>query len=95
MSALQGKKVVIIGGTSGIGRRVAEFALNAGAAIVIRGRNLEHLTETVGARMWFGDIQNAFQQKVFDSMRIAQLAAPYLTEGSRLTFTGGTGGSPP
>jgi NAD(P)-dependent dehydrogenase (short-subunit alcohol dehydrogenase family) len=39
MSELQGEVVVVIGGSSGIGLRVAELAAQAGASVVIGGRD--------------------------------------------------------
>ncbi|MDE1178284.1 MAG: SDR family oxidoreductase [Edaphobacter sp.] len=47
MSDLQGKNVVIIGGTSGFGRRVAELALESGATVAVGGRNLQRLNEVL------------------------------------------------
>ena len=43
MSSLQDKNVVIIGGSSGIGLRVAELAARRGARLVIVGRDSERL----------------------------------------------------
>jgi len=40
---LQGKKVVVIGGNSGIGQAVAAQALNQGASVVIAGRSEDKL----------------------------------------------------
>lgn len=45
MSDLQGKRVVIIGGSSGIGLRVAELAADQGAALVLVGRNRGRLDQ--------------------------------------------------
>jgi NAD(P)-dependent dehydrogenase (short-subunit alcohol dehydrogenase family) len=141
MHALKGKTIAVIGGTSGIGRRVAELALDEGAIVTVGGRNrerldesnaslaaisetidahavhasdtenlhaffedtgrLDHLISTVGGAMGGGfasnsieDIESAFQHKVFDNLRIAHIARPYLNEGGSLTFTGGAGGRP-
>ncbi|MDZ4032841.1 SDR family oxidoreductase [Kluyvera ascorbata] len=44
MAALQTKTVVIIGGSSGIGFRVAQLAAQEGANLIIVGRNRERLT---------------------------------------------------
>jgi len=52
MSALEGKKVVIVGGSSGIGLGVAAAALDSGADVVIAGRSSEKLQaaeRTLGA----------------------------------------------
>lgn len=43
MSSLQGKTVAVIGGSSGIGLRVAQLAAEQGANLMIVGRNVERL----------------------------------------------------
>jgi NAD(P)-dependent dehydrogenase (short-subunit alcohol dehydrogenase family) len=45
MSALTGKTVVVIGGSSGIGARVAQLAAEQGAQLVLAGRNPERLAQ--------------------------------------------------
>ncbi|MFT4113944.1 SDR family NAD(P)-dependent oxidoreductase [Silvibacterium sp.] len=47
MAELHGKQVVVVGGTSGFGLRVAELALAEGASVVIGGRNAERLDEAL------------------------------------------------
>ena len=42
-NCLKGKTALITGGTSGIGYRIAEFYLSAGATVIITGRNKEKL----------------------------------------------------
>lgn len=42
-----GKKVLVVGGTSGIGRVAAQLAVKRGASVVVVGRNAERLAETV------------------------------------------------
>jgi len=49
MSDLSGKRVVVIGGSSGIGYRVAERAAAEGAQVVIAGRNAERLQQAAAA----------------------------------------------
>lgn len=46
---LEGKKVIIVGGSSGIGRGVAEAALERGADVVIVGRSRDKLDAAVRA----------------------------------------------
>ena len=43
--SLIGKKLLIIGGSSGIGRATAAEAVAAGAQVIIAGRSQDHLTE--------------------------------------------------
>ena len=45
---LAGKKVVVVGGSSGIGLSTAELAKREGAEIVIASRNLERLNAVAG-----------------------------------------------
>lgn len=47
MAELKDKRVVVIGGTSGFGRRVAELALQEGAIVTIGGRNQQRLNTAV------------------------------------------------
>jgi NAD(P)-dependent dehydrogenase (short-subunit alcohol dehydrogenase family) len=43
---LDGKRIAVTGASSGIGRQIAVTASNAGAAVVVSGRNYERLAET-------------------------------------------------
>lgn len=45
MKTLKDKSIVIIGGSTGIGRQVAEFAATEGAKLTIIGRNNDRLKE--------------------------------------------------
>ncbi|WP_437883915.1 SDR family oxidoreductase [Pseudomonas sp. LRF_L74] len=45
MSTLQGKTLVIIGGSSGIGLRVAQLAAAEGAELIVLGRNAQRLEQ--------------------------------------------------
>lgn len=70
-SEFKQKQALIIGGSSGIGRAVAEILLTQGAAVTIVGRNLEKLQATAsdleqhgGIQIWQADIsdrQDTFQ----------------------------------
>jgi NAD(P)-dependent dehydrogenase (short-subunit alcohol dehydrogenase family) len=44
MERYQGKKVVIIGGTSGMGLATAKMLLDGGARVLVTGRRLRALT---------------------------------------------------
>ncbi|KQU07217.1 short-chain dehydrogenase [Rhodococcus sp. Leaf7] len=47
MSTLQNTRILLVGGSSGIARRIAEDALAAGAEVVLGGRRPETLADTV------------------------------------------------
>lgn len=49
MKALRNRKVVVVGGASGIGRAVVDAASEAGADIVISSRNTERLATVAGS----------------------------------------------
>jgi NAD(P)-dependent dehydrogenase (short-subunit alcohol dehydrogenase family) len=56
---LAGKKVVVVGGSSGIGLSTAELATRQGAEVVVASRNAEHLNAvatTLGARAIAADV---------------------------------------
>ena len=56
---LAGKKVVVVGGSSGIGLSTAELATREGAEVVVASRNAEHLNAvatTLGARAIAADV---------------------------------------
>ncbi len=46
---LKNKKILITGGSSGIGRKIAIEAASAGAVLIITGRNVSNLKETLKA----------------------------------------------
>ncbi len=58
---LKGKKVVVVGGSSGIGLSTAELATREGAEVIIASRNAERLNAaagTLGARAIAADVTN-------------------------------------
>ena len=63
---LQNKTVLIVGGTSGIGRSLVETAANEGACVAFTGRNVQkgcELVEALRAKkqvvdFWKMDVQN-------------------------------------
>jgi NAD(P)-dependent dehydrogenase (short-subunit alcohol dehydrogenase family) len=67
--SLQDKNVVVIGGSSGIGFAVAKLALEAGAKVLIGGRNENKLTEAAqklsGSKTYLVDISDEPQVAAF------------------------------
>ena len=55
---LSGRTALITGGSSGIGFEIAKAYINAGATVVITGRNEQRLSDAVRA---LGGVKNAFQ----------------------------------
>jgi NAD(P)-dependent dehydrogenase (short-subunit alcohol dehydrogenase family) len=58
---LKGKKVVVVGGSSGIGLSTAELARQEGAEVIIASRNAERLDAaagTIGAKAIAADVTN-------------------------------------
>lgn len=47
MGEFEGQKLIVLGGSSGMGRQTAEDVVAAGGSAVIVGRNSSHVTETV------------------------------------------------
>lgn len=54
---LSGRTALITGGTSGIGFEIAKAYINAGATVIITGRNEQRLSNAVSA---LGGVKNAF-----------------------------------
>ena len=52
---LAGKKVVVVGGSSGIGLSTAELAKREGAEVIIASRNAERLNAVAGNARRQGD----------------------------------------
>lgn len=58
MTALNGKRVLIIGGTSGFGLEIAKQALGEGADVIAIGRSPEHLDSAKSALDEIAEISN-------------------------------------
>lgn len=66
---LSNQKIVLVGGSSGIGFAVAQQALSAGAEVVIASRSLEKLhaaEKQLGGRVQVGQVDAADEQSVID-----------------------------
>ncbi|CAN5352038.1 SDR family oxidoreductase [soil metagenome] len=72
---LQGKKVVVVGGNSGIGQAVAKRALAEGAIVVVTGRSQDRLAQAKAA---LGGTVESF---AFDAGDAAQAQAAYQSIG--------------
>jgi NAD(P)-dependent dehydrogenase (short-subunit alcohol dehydrogenase family) len=90
-SEFKQKQALIIGGSSGIGRAVAEILLTQGATVTIVGRNLEKL-QTVASdleqhgslRIWQADISDRQ-----DTARLVEHIASHLTNVQYLVNSAG------
>ncbi|KAF1051417.1 MAG: 3-oxoacyl-[acyl-carrier-protein] reductase FabG [Stenotrophomonas maltophilia] len=72
MSEFHGKTLVVIGGSSGIGLRVAQLAAQQGAALIIVGRNPERLEQ---ARLELAEQGAQVQVRQADAHQPEQLEA--------------------
>ena len=68
MERYQNKKVVIIGGTSGMGLATAKMLLDGGARVLVTGRSKAGL-ETAAARTWKGRSRGFERRAVADGHR--------------------------
>lgn len=71
-SEFKHKQALIIGGSSGIGRAVAEILLTQGAIVTIVGRNLEKLQTTASDLEQYGSVQ-IWQADISDRQDTARL----------------------
>jgi NAD(P)-dependent dehydrogenase (short-subunit alcohol dehydrogenase family) len=87
---LEGKRVVIVGGTSGIGFAVAQAARAQGASVVVASRQGAHVEAAVGR---LGEGAAGFAVDVIDEARVA---AAFADVGAfdHLVFTAGDWGGP-
>jgi NAD(P)-dependent dehydrogenase (short-subunit alcohol dehydrogenase family) len=72
MSNLSNQTIVIIGGSSGIGLRVAELAAMAGARLIIAGRNAERLAAAKNKLMALGAHVDSQQLDAHDHQALEQ-----------------------
>jgi len=88
MTQLMGKKVVIVGGSSGIGLGVTQAALNRGASVVIAGRSHDKLEAARRAL----DVGPHLRTAVADMTNEAEVARMFSTVGpfDHLVSTAGT-----
>jgi len=88
MASLMGKKIVVVGGSSGIGLGVAAAALARGAELVIIGRSQDKLLR---AQQALGD-DGRVRTVTADMMREAEIAAAFAGAGAfdHLVSTAGT-----
>ena len=71
-SEFKQKQAIILGGSSGIGRAVAEILLTQGASIVIVGRNLKKLQSVASDLGRHGSLQT-WQADISDRQDTARL----------------------
>jgi NAD(P)-dependent dehydrogenase (short-subunit alcohol dehydrogenase family) len=72
---LAGKRALVTGGGSGLGRQMAEALAEAGASVVVCGRRAEPLEDTARALTAQGFAVEAIQADVTDEQALARLHA--------------------
>lgn len=75
MSNLDGKVALVTGGSAGIGRATALELATAGARVVVAGRRLGELEETVAMVRNAGGVAHACQTDVVQSAEVARMVA--------------------
>lgn len=73
MGNLINKKILIIGGSSGIGRKVAEMAAKEGADLIIVGRNKERLDEAGKMLLKLGHSVETYAADAHDELAMEEL----------------------
>jgi len=73
MQTLKDKTLLVIGGSSGIGLRVAELAAAEGARLLIVGRNLERLAQARASLAGLGALVETHQADAHDHAALAAL----------------------
>lgn len=71
MLTLEGKKLLVTGASSGIGRAIAIMVAQAGAQVVVTGRNEERLAETL--RLLSGEGHTAIAADLADEQSISAI----------------------
>jgi NAD(P)-dependent dehydrogenase (short-subunit alcohol dehydrogenase family) len=79
------KQALIIGGSSGIGRAVAELLLQQGAIVTIVGRNLEKLEATASVLKPYGKLET-WQADVSDRQQTSRLVEQIATQLSNVQY---------
>lgn len=79
------KQALIIGGSSGIGRAVAELLLQQGAIVTIVGRNLEKLEATASVLKQYGKLE-IWQADVSDRQQTARLVEQIAAQLSNVQY---------
>ena len=90
MASLMGTKVVVVGGSSGIGLGVAKAALQRGAQLVIVGRSQDKLLQAQRALATDGHVETV----TADMTREAEISATFAGIGS-FDHLVSTAGAPP
>ncbi len=83
---LEGKTVVITGGTSGVGRAAAEAFALEGCNVVVAARGQEGLDETVSLCHDLGVVALGVQTDVSDAQQVQHLAEQALQFNGRIDF---------
>ena len=84
--SLKGKSGIVTGGGSGIGKAIATGLVQAGAAIVIAGRDKERLEKTAGEIQKFGGPVNPIQADVSKMRDIKGLVDQTVKKFGKIDF---------
>jgi 2-deoxy-D-gluconate 3-dehydrogenase len=84
--SLKGKSGIVTGGGSGIGEAIAKGIVQAGAEIVIAGRNKERLEEAVKEIQKFGGPVNAVQADISKMEDIKKLVDQTVEKFGKIDF---------
>jgi NAD(P)-dependent dehydrogenase (short-subunit alcohol dehydrogenase family) len=84
---LAGQRVVVIGGSSGVGLATAHVAARAGAEVVVAARSAEGLAADL--------VQDRLMFRLWGTLSAARLVVPQLRTGGSIALTSGTIGLRP